>query len=301
MAKYLTPAVTPLKENGAIDYKSCQRLYEHLITGGVDGILILGSIGEFFGFTMEEKKEFIAFASKAIGGRVELIVGTTSMVYDEIVELSNYALSEGANAVMVIPPYYFHFTDESVYEYYDTLAREIKGDLYLYNFPDRTGYEISALVVERLVKNHENIVGIKDTIGGVDHTRELVKKVKPLRPEFKIYSGFDDNFAHNALCGGDGCIAGISNLFPELTSAWVGAFNRGDLGKTGRIQGVIDKLMDIYAVGKPFVPFIKQALYEEGIIDTPTATKPMPKASREQTEKLIKIMKEYKEGMESRP
>jgi len=181
------------------------------------------------------------------------------------------------------------------------LAKEIKGDLYLYNFPDRTGYEISALVVEQLVKKHNNIVGIKDTIGGVDHTRELVKKVKPLRPDFKIYSGFDDNFAHNALCGGDGCIAGISNLFPELTSAWVRAFNSGDLQETGRIQNVIDKLMDIYAVGKPFVPFIKQALYEEGIIDAPTATKPMPRASKEQTEKLIEIMKEYKEGVEFRP
>lgn len=294
MAKYLTPAVTPLLENGEVDFDSCKNLYEHLIKGGVDGILIFGSIGEFFAFDIQTKKKVIEFANKVIANRVELIVGTTSMIYSEIVELSNYALGLGIKSVMIIPPYYFHFTDESVYEYYDSLAKDIKGNFYLYNFPDRTGYEISAAVVKKLAEKHSNIIGIKDTISGVDHTRELIKAVKPIRPDFKIYSGFDDNFAHNAMCGGDGCIAGISNLFPELTSAWVKAFNGGDLAKVKHIQGVIDRLMDIYGVGKPFVPFIKQALAECGIIPHPTATKPMPKATAEQINKLKEIIKFYK-------
>ena len=294
MAKYLTPAVTPLLPNGEIDFESCKNLYEHLIKGGVDGILIFGSIGEFFAFDIQTKKKGIEFANKVIANRVELIVGTTSMIYGEIVELSNYALGLGIKSVMIIPPYYFHFTDESVYEYYDSLAKDIKGNLYLYNFPDRTGYEISSAVVKKLAEKHSNIIGIKDTISGVDHTRELIKAVKPFRPDFKIYSGFDDNFAHNALCGGDGCIAGISNLFPELTSAWVKAFNGGDLAKVKYIQGVIDRLMDIYAVGKPFVPFIKQALADCGIIAHPTATKPMPVATTAQINKLKMILEEYK-------
>ena len=120
---YLTPAVTPLTPDGQLDLASCEKLYNHLIEGGVDGILILGSIGEFFGLTMAQKKELIAFAKKVVDGRVELIAGTTSMIFDEIVELSNYALEQGLDAVMVIPPYYFHFTEESVFEYYDELAQ----------------------------------------------------------------------------------------------------------------------------------------------------------------------------------
>ena len=89
---YITPAVTPLMPDGEIDFQSCEKLYNHLINGGVDGILILGSIGEFFGQTMEQKKELIKFAVDCVAKRVELIVGTTSMIFDEIVELSNYAL-----------------------------------------------------------------------------------------------------------------------------------------------------------------------------------------------------------------
>lgn len=287
---YITPAVTPLLPEGQIDFESCEHLYHHLINGGVDGILILGSIGEFFGLTMEQKKELIRFARRVVGDKAELLAGTTSMIYDEIVELSQYALEAGVDGVMVIPPYYFHFTEESVYEYYDSLAEAVHGNLYLYNFPDRTGYEITPRTVRRLAEKHENIVGIKDTISGVDHTRELIKQVKAVRPEFRIYSGFDDNFAHNVLCGGNGCIAGLSNLYPEATSAWAESLRSGDWQTAGRMQQKIDRLMDIYAVGKPFVPFIKEAMVMKGIIRYGTATRPMPEASAEQKEQLKRIL-----------
>lgn len=315
IVNYITPAVTPLMPAGqnmdkaeksteraetgtggpayTIDFESCEKLYNHLIDGGVDGILVLGSIGEFFGLTVEQKKELIAYAVKCASKRVQVIAGTTSMIFDEIVELSNYALEVGADGVMVIPPYYFHFTDESVLAYYDELAQKVNGPLYLYNFPDRTGYEISPAVVRALAEKHENIVGIKDTIGGVDHTRQLIKAVKPVRPDFLIYSGFDDNFAHNVLCGGNGCIAGLSNLYPQLTSSWAKAARQGDFEKLQQVQQEIDKLMDIYAVGKPFVPFIKEAMAMKGIIKHSTATKPMPEATEVQKSQLKAIMERY--------
>lgn len=293
---YITPTVTPMLPDGEVDLDSARQLYRHLVTGGVDGILILGSIGEFFGFRMDQKKALITCAKETVQGECKFIVGTTSMVFDEIVELSNYALEQGADAVMIIPPYYFHFTDESVYEYYDMLAKEIHGNIYLYNFPERTGYDISTQVVKKLALAHTNIIGIKDTIGGVDHTRELIKQVKTARPDFEIYSGFDDNFAHNVLCGGNGCIAGLSNLYPELTSSWADALRKSDLQKATNCQRCIDRLMDIYSVGKPFVPFIKAALTRKGIIQHSTATKPMPAVTREQLEQLVEIMEVYEKG-----
>lgn len=293
---YITPAVTPMLPDGEVDLDSARQLYRHLVTGGVDGILILGSIGEFFGFRTDQKKALITCAKEAVQGECKFIVGTTSMVFDEIVELSNYALEQGADAVMIIPPYYFHFTDKSVYEYYDMLAKEIHGNIYLYNFPERTGYDISTQVVKKLALAHTNIIGIKDTIGGVDHTRELIKQVKTVRPDFEIYSGFDDNFAHNVLCGGNGCIAGLSNLYPELTSSWADALRKSDLQKAANCQRCIDRLMDIYSVGKPFVPFIKAALARKGIIQHSMATKPMPAVTREQLEQLVEIMEVYEKG-----
>ena len=87
-----------------------------------------------------------------------------------------------------------------------------------------------------LVKKYENIKGYKDTQAGMDHTRELIRRVKAIRPDFEIYSGFDDNFAHNILAGGDGCIAGLSNVFPRLTSGWAEAFRKEDLKRVQEIQ-----------------------------------------------------------------
>ena len=295
MVRYITPAVTPLNADGTIDEKGAEALYEHLIQGGVDGILILGSIGEFFAFSVEQKKRLISLAVEKVARRVPVIVGTADTVAGNVVSLSEYALREGADAVIVVPPYYFALGGFSVEEYYDTLAREIPGKLYLYNFPDRTGYQIPADVVQRLALRHKNIAGCKDTVSAMDHTRELIKAVKPYRPDFEIYSGFDDNFAHNVLSGGDGCIAGLSNLAPEITGAWASAVRRGDLEAVAEGQRKIDRLMSIYGVGTPFVPYIKRAMELRGIGIKSFPSFPLPRADAEDDRKLLEIMR--REGL----
>ncbi len=292
MAKYITPVVTPIK-NEKIDFESAEKLYNYLIDGGVDGILIFGSIGEFFSLNINQKKELIKFAKKIINNRVELIVGVTSMIYNEIVELANYSYSIGIKETIVIPPFYFYFKDGDIIKYYDKLALDFNGDFYLYNFPDRCGYEISSDAVLILAQNHKNIIGIKDTISGMDHTREIIKKVKKVRPDFLVYSGFDDNFAHNVLSGGDGCIAGLSNIYPKLTSSWVKNINNNNLSEVKKIQKSIDKLMDIYNVGMPFVPYIKLVLKEKNIIDSCESTFPMPMPTIDEENKIKEILEEF--------
>ncbi len=292
-AKYITPCVTALNEDNTLDLKAQGEMYDHLIKGGIDGILILGSIGEFFALTMEQKKELITFATSHINKRVPLIVGTTSLVYDEIIELSNFAFSKNADSVMVIPPFYFWFTEEDVERYFSKIAENINGNMYLYNFPDRVGYDLTPNITLNLLRKHKNIIGLKDTLSGVDHTREVIKTVKGEFPDFEVYSGFDDNFAHNVLAGGDGCIGGLSNIYPELFSDWVKAFNNNDLEKVAEIQQEVDKLMDIYGVGKPFVPYIKKALKNIGMSIKYHATFPMPLVTKEQEQMIEKIMSRY--------
>lgn len=291
MAKYITPAVTPLNNDGTLDVEGAEKLYEHLITGGVNGILILGSIGEFFALSMKVKKQLISLAVKQVAHRVPLIVGTADMQVENVLTLSEFALSEGADAVIIVPPYYFWLNGDSIEAYYDMLASKIQGRLYIYNFPDRTGYQIPVDVIARLAQKHPNIVGCKDTISGMDHTRELIKAVKPLRPDFEVYSGFDDNFVHNALSGGDGCIGGMSNLAPELTSRWVQAVEEKDMECVSQIQQKIDRMMSIYSVGMPFVPYIKRAMELRGIGVQSHSTFPQPTVSTEADEKLTRILK----------
>lgn len=289
---YITPAITALDEKGNLDHEALKALYDHLIKGGVDGILILGSIGEFFALSVETKKELIRLAVRHINKRTQLLVGTASMDVKETLELNRYALEQGADGVMVISPYYFWLSEANLEAYYDHVAGACPGDFYLYNFPDRTGYDLSPKVALNLVRRHQNIVGIKDTLSGMDHTRDMIKLIKPEFPDFKVYSGFDDNFAHNVLSGGDGCVAGLSNLAPELCSDWVKAVNQGDLDKTVQIQRIIDKLMSIYQVGKPFIPYIKKAMMLKGIPVKDFCTFPMLRANDEETRKLQSILEE---------
>ena len=175
-------------------------------------------------------------------------------------------------------------------QYYDRLAQQIHGNIYIYNFPDNTGYTIPPETVLALAKIHPNIVGMKDTVAGMDHTRELIKVVKSHIPQFEIYSGFDDNFAHNVLSGGDGCIGALSNVVPEVCAAWVRAFRENDLAGIAKGQQIIDRLMDLYTVRSPFLPVIKEACRLRGIAATSVGTFPMPSATVEDDARILELL-----------
>lgn len=294
-AAYLTPAITLFHEDGSLDLESQRKLFENLIQQGIDGILVEGSSSEFFAMPMDQRHQMAKFAIETVDHRVKLIIGTSHMVADEIVNFSNYCLDAGADAVMILPPYYFHFGAEALLQYYDRLAKQIHGPIYIYNFPDNTGYTIPPETVVRLARMHPNIVGMKDTVSGMDHTRELIKQVKSQVPEFEIYSGFDDNFAHNVLSGGDGCIGALSNVVPEICTAWARAFRDNDLAGIARGQQSIDRLMDLYAVRSPFLPVIKEACKLRGIAASSTGTFPMPNATVEDDARILELL--HREGI----
>lgn len=290
------PAITLLNEDKTLNLENQRALYENLIRCGIDGILVQGSIGEFFAMPMYQRMQMAKFAVETIAHRVPCIIGVTSMVADEIAPFANCCLDFGADAVIVLPPYYFSFDDEALFRYFDRLLNEIHGPVWIYNFPARTGCSISAETVLYLAGRHPNLTGIKDTITGMDHTRELIKAVKPRFPEFKIYSGFDDNAARNVLSGGDGVIGGLSNVVPEICAAWMRAVREGDTAGIAAGQQRIDRLMDIYSVGSVFVPIIKEGARLRGIVDSNVCTFPMAPPAKAESEAIIAIL--AREGIE---
>ena len=287
---FMSPAVTAFLPDGSLDEQGNHALYEHLISGGVDGIIVMGTTGEFFAMPLAQRKQLIQLACNAIQGRTRVIAGTGCMNADETIELSNYALACGADAVLVVPPFYFALSDASVEAYFDQLAREIHGDILLYNFPDRTGYDLKPQVVLRLVRRHANLVGYKDTVVDAAHTREMVKALHPEFPEFEILTGFDDNFVHNVLCGGNGTIGALSNLAPELTSGLCRAVKAGDAGQVVLLQRKIDQLMDLYAISVPFVTALKHAMVLRGIPIQAHCTAPLMPLTQEQERQLWELL-----------
>ena len=165
-AKFYTPVVTAFNRDRTLDIQANKNIYDHLINGGVDGIVVMGSTGEFFALTTEQKKELIDLAVSYIDHRVEVFIGTSCMNVDDTVELANYAHNAGADAVMIISPYYFSLSEESIELYYNMVASRTDAKIYLYNFPDRTGYDLSP-EVKMCIRDRVQISGEQPVINGV--------------------------------------------------------------------------------------------------------------------------------------
>lgn len=254
-----TPAITVFDEQGRLDYNGNERVINRLIELGINGILSLGSIGEFCHLTMAEKKEFITLVVRTVNRRIPVLIGTGGTVVEEVVELTRYARQAGADYSMVISPYYFKLDDESLFHYYAAVAQAADLPVLLYNFPDRTTVDLSPELVLRLAKAFPNIVGIKDTVDNISHTRKLIRMVKGQLPEFVVFSGYDEYLIPNLMAGGNGIISGLTNLAPQLFVELLEAFRRNDLKNVISLQSRIYGLMELYEVSQPFVNAIKGA------------------------------------------
>jgi 4-hydroxy-tetrahydrodipicolinate synthase len=289
-AKFITPAVTAFDKDGRLDREANRNVYEYLIANGMDGIAVLGSTGEFFAMKPAMRKELARLAVETVNKRTKVIVGTCSMCMEETLELTRHACDTGADAVILISPYYFKLSDESIELYYDTVASGTPIDIVLYNFPDRTGYDLKPSITLNLLRKHRNIVGYKDTVSGMSHTRALIETVRGEFPAFEVYSGFEENFAYNVLSGGFGCIGGLSNFAAELFSGWAKAVNAKDFDRVTEIQQTVNALSALYEVATPFVPVVKKAMMLKGLKLDDYCSAPLMRANEEQTKQIREIL-----------
>lgn len=292
MAKFYTAVVTVFQKDGSLDHEGNKAVYENLIRSGSDGIVLMGSTGEFCSMSMEMAKELIDLAVASIGKRMRVIAGTSRMIPRESVELSRYALAAGADAVMLISPYYFKLSDASIENYYDQIVPEVPGDVYLYNFPGCTGYDLKPEIALSLRRKYSNIKGYKDTVKNFEHTRQLCLTMLKEYPDFEIYSGFDEFFVSNVLSGGCGCIGGLTNMAPELFVRWTKALNEGRWEEVKEIQKKVNRMMEMFDICTPFLTAVKHAMYLRGIISREYGCAPLALASEKEHERIVKLMKE---------
>ncbi|MDR1887177.1 MAG: dihydrodipicolinate synthase family protein [Prevotellaceae bacterium] len=291
MIKYVAPVLTALHNAKEVDVESCLKLYDYLINNNIDGIAVFGTSGEFPHIPTAEKKKLIKAAAPQIKNRAEYIVGTGTMNADETIELSCFAFDSGADAVIIVSPYYYGMTDDSIFEYYSKVADEVKGNIYLYNFPDRTSYSIKPKTVLELARAHANIIGIKDTVPDMGHTVDIIKTVKPEFPDFAVFSAYDNNFVYNILSGGNGCVAILANIAPKLFSDWVKAAREKNFDTLAEIQKKVDRLMDILWIYSPFLSTTKAILVDKGIFAKDLMTfpyLPFPEAKKRELRDFMK-------------
>lgn len=282
------PSITPLRSDGSIDFPAWEAHLERLISGGISGVLIFGSIGEFYALSMEQKKQAIEFVGRVVKGRMQFLIGSGSTKIAEAKELNAYGHEHGADAAVVVSPYYFGPSDALATKYFTELAEASELPIMLYNFPDRTGNDLSPKLISTIAAAHPNIVGVKDTVDSAAHTRRVIRDAPD---DFSVLSGFDEYYLPNRIAGGQGVLCGLTNVVPEIFGAMHRAYESGDVTAAAQYAGKIAALMSVYEVGDHFIHTIKHAVRYASGTDFSTAThEPYIELTTAQQEEIARLI-----------
>lgn len=285
------PVPTIVDSNGELDANGMATMIEHVIHHDADGMLILGSGGEFCHFSTPQRKKIAELSLQKVAGRVPVLIGIACPSTAETIELGLHAEQNGAAGVLVVNPYYAKLSDEARFTHYKRIAEALSIPVFLYNFPDLTGQDIGIDVIVRLAQEVPNIVGIKDTIDNISHTREIINRVHPFRPDFIIFSGYDEYLLDTLLLGGHGGIPATFNFAPEITKGIYQAFIQKDLATAQKLQQSLAKLSPLYALEQPFFSVIKNAISLTGVNISTAVVPPSLPLSEEKIEKVKEILK----------
>ncbi len=225
--------VTPMTKTGEVNYAKLEELLEYQIAGGTDSIIICGTTGESSTLTHEEHLEVIRFAIEKVHGRIPVVAGTGSNCTDTAIYLSTEAEKYGADALLLVTPYYNKATQKGLIAHFTKIANSVKLPVILYNVASRTGVNIAPETAAYLAKNVENIVGIKEASGNISQ----VAKIAQLAGDaLDIYSGNDDQIVPLLSLGGKGVISVLANIAPKETHDIVAKFMAGDIAGSRELQ-----------------------------------------------------------------
>ena len=280
-----TAIVTPLTEEG-IDYEQFGRLIDWQIAEGIDAIVAVGTTGEGSTLTDEEHKAAIKFCVDKVAGRVPVIAGTGSNDTAYAIELTKYACEVGADAVLLVTPYYNKATQKGLIESFRKTADASTVPCILYNVPSRTGCNLTPASCAVLAE-HPNIVAIKEASGNISQIAELAHLVGD---KMDIYSGNDDQIVPIMSLGGKGVISVLSNLMPKATSDICKMYMQGDIKGACKLQLELLPLVNALFCEVNPIP-VKAAMCAMGFCENylRLPLTPMEDANRE---KLLALMNE---------
>ena len=225
--------VTPMKANGEINYDKLAELLDYQINNSTDAIVICGTTGESATMTEKEHIEAIRFTADYVKKRVPVVAGTGSNCTKTAVELSKEAQAAGVDGCLVVTPYYNKATQKGLIEHYTAVARSIDLPIIMYNVPSRTGCKLEAATIAKLVKDVDNIVGVKEATGDIAFATQIMYDTQG---DIDMYSGNDDMIVPMLSIGGKGVISVLSNVAPEDTHNICAEYFAGNVEKSRELQ-----------------------------------------------------------------
>ncbi len=240
--------VTPFDSQGEVDYKSLEKLVEHLINGKVEYLVVLGTTGESATLSKEEKKKLVEYVVEKVNKRVPVVIGIGGNNTREVVETIKTTDFTGIDAILSVSPYYNKPTQAGIYEHYKAIANESKLPIILYNVPGRTNSNITAETTLKLA-DIINIIGIKEASGNLEQIMKIAK-YKP--KDFLVISGDDNLTLPTIACGGEGVISVVANAFPFIFSEMVRKAMQNKMEEARELHfKLIDITDQLFADGNP--------------------------------------------------
>lgn len=272
----LMPAlVTPFDEAGEVDLASAKAVVDRSIEAGVDGVVALGSTGEFSHLDTNERRHYAEKIAGIVDGRVPLVIGVGASGTREAISLAKHAEEvAGADAVVAVAPFYWKVGEEALFRHFADVSESVSVPSMVYNFPMLTGIDLSPALIGRIAKECPNIVGVKDTVIEYVHTINVLREVKQVRPDFSVMVGFEDQILPAILAGADGAISGLSNVAPSLFVDLVKSARIGDLERAARLHRRVLPLMPLYQMSDPGIGAVKAAMGMLGVPIPPNVRGP---------------------------
>ena len=271
----IVPMATPLCDPRTLDKEGVAKMVEHLVSGGVDGIFLLGTTGEGPQLPYALRRELVAETCARVAGRVPVLAGITETDLDAALDFARFCADAGASAAVAAAPYYFKLSQDECIAWYTELADRLPLPLVLYNMPSHTDTSLAPATMATLAA-HPNIVALKDSSGAISYFNEVRVAVEPFAGKFSIFMGPDAAVGEAVLMGADGGVCTGANLWPKLFKELYLAAKAGDLPRVRDLQRFTTASnMKIYAVGSghsSILRGVKAALSEMGLIKNVLAT-----------------------------
>jgi 2-dehydro-3-deoxy-D-pentonate aldolase len=244
----IPPLITPLDDINTLDIKGLEKLIDHVVSGGVQGIFILGTTGEATSLSYELRKELIKRTCDFVNHRVPVMAGITDTSVKGLLEIAEYSAKMGIDGVVIAPPYYVPISQEEMREYLEIIVPKLQLPFLMYNMPGCTKMHMS---LETVKKSKElGSIGIKDSSGDMSYLFSLIREFKD-SPEFSIMTGTELFLPDTILHGGHGAVAGGANLFPGLFVDLYNASLERDMGRIAVLRDLVFEIDNtIYNVGK---------------------------------------------------
>ncbi|MEW7313973.1 dihydrodipicolinate synthase family protein [Buttiauxella gaviniae] len=261
----IPPVPTLFDAHGVFDGAAQATLIEHLISSPVDGLFFLGSAGEFAHMSEAQRKQVTEFCIRQVGGRKPVLIGIAHSGTQQTIDAGLHAQRTGASGVVVVNPWYNPLSEANLLNHYKTIASALELPILLYNFPALTGQQIPVHIIRELALSCPNIVGLKDTVDTLSHIRETIHAVKPHRPDFAIFAGYDEYLLGTLILGGDGCIPASANFAPHLTCGILKAYRKQEFAQAVELQQSLSWIPPLYSMDLPFYNAVKYALQLTGL------------------------------------